>query len=254
MVKSTVPRPRIDEKQNLSEHKPQLHFNGLSANALKLIALFAMTVDHIGLTFFEDMEIFRIIGRISFPIFAYMIAEGCRYTRNRRNYFLRILLLGLLCQIVYFVTEQSLYQGALITLSLSILQIFTIQWAKQQKNGWWLPVIGILLIFFGTVWLPTRLSRTDFNFDYGFCGVLLPVWISLSDNRRIKLILMSVGLVALNFSIGAVQWWSLLALPIIALYNGRRGKYKMKYLFYIYYPLHLAIIYLVDLVISAILS
>lgn len=250
MLKSAV--TPITEKQNLTEHKSQPHFNGFSANALKLIALLAMTIDHIGLTFFADMEIFRVIGRISFPIFAYMIAEGCRYTHNRRNYFLRIFLLGLLCQIVYFVTEQSLYQGVLITLSLSVLLIFAIQWAKAQKNGWWLPVIGILLIFWSTVWFPKQLSHMDFNFDYGFWGVLLPVWISLSDNRCVKLILMSVGLVALNLSIGAVQWWSLLALPIIALYNGRRGKYKMKYLFYIYYPLHLAVIYLVDLLISEI--
>ncbi len=252
MLKSAV--TPIAEKQNPTERKPQPHCNGFSANALKLIALLAMTVDHIGLTFFADMEVFRVIGRISFPIFAYMIAEGCRYTHNRRNYFLRIFLLGLLCQIVYFVTEQSLYQGVLITLSLSVLLIFAIQWAKAQRNGWWLPVIGILLIFASTVLLPKQLSYTDFNFDYGFWGILLPVWISLSDNRRIKLILTGFGLVALNISIGAVQWWSLLALPILALYNGRRGKYKMKYLFYIYYPLHLAVIYLIDLFISVILT
>ncbi len=252
MIKSAV--TPIADKRNPTEHKSKLHFGGLSANALKLIALTAMTVDHIGLTFFEGTEIFRIIGRISFPIFAYMIAEGCRYTHNRRSYFLRVFLLGVLCQIVYFVTEQSLYQGVLITLSLSILQIFAIQWAKLRKNGWWLPVIGILLIFWSAVWLPKQLSYTDFNFDYGFWGILLPVWISLSDNRRVKLILTGFGLAALNLSIGAVQWWSLLALPIIALYNGQRGKYKMKYLFYIYYPLHLVVLYLINTVISAIFA
>ena len=60
----------------------------LSGNQLKLIALAAMTIDHIGAYLIPDMVIFRIIGRIAFPIFAYMLAEGCRYTRNRMKYML----------------------------------------------------------------------------------------------------------------------------------------------------------------------
>ena len=68
----------------------------LSSNALKLIALVSMTVDHIGLILFPQYRVLRIIGRIAFPIFAYMIAEGCRYTSNRIRYFLTIFLLTLL--------------------------------------------------------------------------------------------------------------------------------------------------------------
>ena len=61
---------------------------GLSGNSLKIIAAFAMLIDHVGIMFFPTVAIYRIIGRISFPIFAFMIAEGCRYTRNKLKYIL----------------------------------------------------------------------------------------------------------------------------------------------------------------------
>ena len=59
-------------------------FSGLTGNQLKLIALFAMTCDHVGLQLLPNVLILRILGRLALPIFAYMIAEGCRYTRNRK--------------------------------------------------------------------------------------------------------------------------------------------------------------------------
>ena len=59
---------------------------GLTGNQLKIIAMICMTVDHVGFILFPKQEIFRIIGRLAFPIFAYMIAEGCRYTRNYGRY------------------------------------------------------------------------------------------------------------------------------------------------------------------------
>ena len=59
---------------------------GLTNNQLKIIAMVSMALDHIGLLFFPDVMLFRALGRIAFPIFAYMIAEGCRYTKNRAKY------------------------------------------------------------------------------------------------------------------------------------------------------------------------
>ena len=59
-------------------------FPGLTGNQLKLIALITMTIDHIGFMLLPQVKILRAIGRIAFPIFAYMIAEGCQYTRNRK--------------------------------------------------------------------------------------------------------------------------------------------------------------------------
>ena len=99
----------------------------LSSNALKLIALVSMTVDHIGLILFPQYRVLRIIGRIAFPIFAYMIAEGCRYTSNRIRYFLTIFLLGAAVQVFFWLIRRSVYQHVLITFSMSIVLIFSVQ-------------------------------------------------------------------------------------------------------------------------------
>ncbi len=220
----------------------------LSGNHLKLLALISMTFDHVGLELLGNYLPFRVIGRLSFPIFAYMIAEGCRYTRSRKKYFLGIFLLGLLCQAAYFFAEGSLYQGILMTFSLSILLIYALQWARE-KGGLALlaPAAGLLAAAVLCVIVPNLLPGTDFAVDYGFWGVLLPVLISLSDKDWGKLALTALGLVCVSLSMGGIQWFSLFALIPLALYNGRRGKYRLKYLFYVYYPAHLAAIYLISL-------
>lgn len=228
------------------------NLTGLSANTLKLIALISMTVDHIGMVFFTDLEIFRIIGRVSFPIFAYMIAEGCLYTKNMRLYFWRIFLLGLLCQVVYFFTENSVYQCILITFSLSVLLIYTLQWVQKHRRGWWLLLSEILFVYLLTSVLPKYLPQTDFEIDYGFWGVMLPFCIYSMPDRRTKTIAAGFVLIALSISSGKTQWWCLLSLLLLTCYNGQRGKRKMKKLFYIYYPLHLTAIYLIDTLISTV--
>ena len=70
----------------------------LSGNMLKIIAAVTMLVDHAGILFFPSQNIYRIIGRLAFPIFAYMIAEGCKYTRNKIRYFAMIFGLAAVCQ------------------------------------------------------------------------------------------------------------------------------------------------------------
>ena len=96
---------------------------GLSGNALKLIAAAAMVADHVGYLFFPTVAALRIIGRLAFPIFAYMIAEGCGYTRNKLKYFLHVFLLAVICQIVYFVAARDTHMNILVTFSLAILLI-----------------------------------------------------------------------------------------------------------------------------------
>ena len=73
---------------------------GLSNNQLKILAIITMFIDHFGLQLFPQLKILRIIGRIALPIFAYMIAEGCFYTKNRLKYLLQLLILGLGCHIL----------------------------------------------------------------------------------------------------------------------------------------------------------
>ncbi|MBQ7313175.1 MAG: hypothetical protein IJW81_06290, partial [Clostridia bacterium] len=90
----------------------------MSSFVLKLIAAVTMFIDHAGLLLFPQWEIMRIIGRLAFPIYAFCIAEGFRYTKNRKLYFLRVFILGLMCQIVYTVVDRQLYLGILISFSI----------------------------------------------------------------------------------------------------------------------------------------
>jgi hypothetical protein len=71
---------------------------GLSASTLKIIACVFMVIDHIGVIILPDLLILRVLGRLSYPIFAYFLAEGCRYTRNKRKRFLLVLGLAVLCE------------------------------------------------------------------------------------------------------------------------------------------------------------
>ncbi len=221
---------------------------GLTGNQLKCIALAAMTADHIGVQLFPQVLFLRIIGRLALPIFAYMIAQGCRYTRNKTRYILTIAAVALLCQIVYFFAMGSMYQCILVTFSLSILLIFSLDAAMKRKN---FANVAIAALAFLTVWfisdmLPRYLP--GFYVDYGFFGILLPVLIWLGKDKWQSIGLCGIGLVLLSMG-NSIQWFSLLTLPLLALYNGTRGKWKLKYLFYIYYPAHLALIYLISLVI-----
>ena len=104
---------------------------GLSGNALKIIAAITMLIDHVGIMFFPGVAIFRIIGRLSFPIFAFMIAEGCRYTRNKLRYFAGIFTLATLCQLVYFIYNGDTYMSVLVTFSLSILTVYALGYFKE---------------------------------------------------------------------------------------------------------------------------
>lgn len=217
---------------------------GLTGNQLKIIAMITMTLDHVGLMFFPGNEMFRILGRLAMPIYAYMIAEGCRYTHDRKKYFLRLFGLGALCQVVYFVAMGSLYQCILITFSLSVASVFAIDWGVKRGN--WMALLTTWTVMLGILFvcdiLPMLLPGTDYAVDYGRYGVALPVLIWFGRTKKERLLLMTVGLVLLAFHYGGTQWYALLALPLLALYNGQRGKIRMGKLFYIYYPLHLVIL------------
>jgi len=215
-------------------------YSGLTGNQLKIIALISMTCDHVGLQLFPDVLLLRIIGRLALPIFAYMIAEGCRYTRSRKKYLLRMAGLAALCQVVYFFAMGSLYQCILVTFSLSLCLIYALD--DLQREGSMasrLLAIGVFVaVLFLCVGMPLILP--GFEIDYGFFGVLLPVLIYFG--RPVHHFLLA-GTILLCFTYGGTQWWSLLAIPLLGQYNDQRGKYPIGKLFYIYYPLHLVVIY-----------
>ena len=220
---------------------------GLSGNQLKLIALIAMTLDHIGAYLLPQHQILRIIGRLALPMYAFLIAEGCHYTRNKLKYLGLMATLALGCQLVYFFVMNSLYMCILVTFSLSILLIYALQYVQRAKSAW--SCILFFLALAGAYFLCNKLPQRipGFDIDYGLEGVLLPVFFAMGSTKSQKLLGGSVGMCALALARSSIQWYSLLALPLLALYSGRRGKGDYKYLFYIYYPLHLAAIYGVSL-------
>ena len=235
----------IDAPQAKKSLFPQLFTN----NQLKILALIAMTADHVGLQLLPQFGFLRIIGRLAFPIFAYMIAEGCQYTKNRKKYLLTLAAMALLFQLVYFFAMDSVYQGIFVTFTLSVSLIFAIDHAKERRTvSSCLLAVGVLLaiVFLCSV-LPRLWTTSDFAVDYGPCGVLLPSVVYFERRRAGKLIMTALLLTLLALEWGGTQWFALLAIIPLACYNGKRGKYKMKNLFYIYYPAHLVVIYLLDM-------
>ena len=87
----------------------------LSGNVLKIIAAISMVIDHIGVMFFPYVKIYRILGRLAYPIFAFMIAEGCKYTKNQLKYFFTIFVFAVVIQLVYYLYSKDTYMSILIT-------------------------------------------------------------------------------------------------------------------------------------------
>lgn len=218
---------------------------GLSNNQLKGIALVSMTLDHIGAYLLPQVVWLRIVGRLAFPIFAYMIAEGCSHTRNMGKYFATMGLFALVCQIVDFLATGSLYQSILVTFSLSIGLIWLLQQVRAKGRLLWsaLALIGIVGVYFLCQILPGLLPGTDFSVDYGFIGVLVPLVVYLGKDKNQRLLYLLLALTMLSTGLVRLQWYCLLAVPLLWLYNGQRGKWNLKWLFYIYYPAHLVAIY-----------
>ena len=235
-------------------------FGFLSGNILKLIACITMAIDHVGVVFFPGQKIFRIIGRIAFPIFAFMVAEGCKYTKNRLRYFLTIFLLGAVFQVVYYVAEKSLLMNIFITLSLSILIIYALDLVKEsiiEEKSWQKIALSgcvLMLVVLGSVLICKKIS-----INYGIWGVMLPVFASIFNFRKresvklnelskknfiyLNLLIFTVGLVLLAVNTVKIQYYSLIAIPLLLLYSGKRGKRNFKYFYYAFYPAHLVIIY-----------
>ena len=223
---------------------------GFTNNQLKIIAMISMLLDHVGVALFPQVRWLRIAGRLAYPIFAYMIAEGCVHTKNRTRYFLQIAGLATVCQLVYYIAEGSLYQSILVTFSLSILCIYAIDIFQKHKG---IFSGALAMIVFGVATYACRVlprKIAGFDIDYGFLGVMLPVVVFLVPNKMGKLCAAGVLLVAMCSSyLNDIQWFALLALPLLLFYNEKRGKARLKYLFYIFYPAHLVAIHLIDMLI-----
>ena len=227
----------------------------LSGNALKIIAAISMFIDHFGAIFFPRVALLRAIGRLAFPIFAYMIAEGCRYTKHRLRYFLTVALMGAGYTAVYYIYDRTLYLCILVTFALSIMMIYALELLKNElfvpeRRVWRIALAA--LVFLASVSF-TYVLNLFVKIDYGFYGCLTPVLVSIflppRENApafydtvgklRLELLGLAIGIAALYIAYGGIRYYAFLAIPLVFLYSGKRGKHKMKYFFYIFYPAHL---------------
>lgn len=203
------------------------YFNSFT---LKGIALVTMLLDHIGVILFPEHLWLRYLGRLSFPIFCFLVVQGYRYTQNFKKYVLRLLVFALITEPIYDRAFLGTYwsmerQNVLITFILGLLMLYVYERVKEPYQ------MFSLVAFFALAYL--------LKADYGIYGLLLILLLYLSFNNKAK-------------EAGAIVIWNLLYLPsfqvlgglssfFIYFYNGKRGP-KMKYFFYVFYPLHLFIL------------
>ncbi len=203
-----------------------------------------MTIDHIGIILYEEYIILRIIGRLSFPIFCYLLVLGVESTRNWKNYFTRLFIFALISQIPYFLVfgfnpfEQL---NIFFTLSFGVLFLYC-----YNKN--------ILLALLPVV------ASVILNVDYSLYGIAMMgcIFVLKKDVKKgvVALILLNILFYIPNIA-QYTQMFSLFAIPIILLHqNGPLKIERMvnwttvysslrKYAFYAYYPLHLALFFLI---------
>lgn len=242
----------------------------MTSNVLKLIACITMLCDHIGYQMqaynigsYETANFLRIFGRISFPIFAFLIAEGFKHTKNVTKYALRLFVAGLISEIPYnlcfhksFVFGNSLNVMFTFFISLVALIFADMCIKASKKEVRFLFAVPILSACYFAEVLGT---------DYGFWGVLLVFLFYLSDSdSQIRkkllalpvLLLFSARSVVFNYIDGNVisnwdeiQLFALLSCVPILFYNGKSGRGRLKsakkYLFYLFYPAHLIVLHFI---------
>lgn len=248
----------------------RFYFGFLSGNALKILACLLMLVDHIGMIFFPDVSALRAVGRLSMPIFAFMFAEGCHYTRRKARHFALVFALGLVTSAGASLINGRAEGNILITFSLSCLIIYSLALLKGAAFARRGKVIAassaaLALSLGAAIYL---CCFSPLHIEYGLAGVLLPVTVRLSDfksygargllaeiyNPATVYTLFLIGLAALTAALGGSQAYCLLAIVPLLMYSGKRGRLRLKYLFYIFYPAHLAVLYAVYFALSPALT
>lgn len=238
----------------------------MTRNTLKIIACVTMLIDHIGVILFPDILILRLIGRTAMPLFAFFIGEGCIHTRNRKKYFLQLFILGLICQCAYIAESlitksgNGLYLNILLTFSCSVILcccLLNFLEAREKNENKKAIISGALFLVLSAMiylisTLPSKIG-IPLTFDYGFGGIILPIFVLFSKDKKGKLLSFSLGLIlmvfTLNYSNSLLSLCSFIPLILLFFYNGKNGKTALKWSFYLFYPLHLAILYLISLLI-----
>jgi len=224
----------------------------LNSDAIKIIAIIAMTIDHSAWTFFPgfrtDLPILslHIIGRLTAPIMMFCIVEGYYHTRDIKKYILRLFILAFFSHFAYALLPTP-GKMAMSQNDLNFFDQTSVIWAyslgllaltidKSIKNWYKHIIIGMcLIVAFIADWSsPAALSILYMGKAYGNVKKQM-CWLMLFIAMYAI-----VYMIFLNVIYGIIQLFVILAIPIICSYNGQKG--KIKWFFYIYYPLHMIIL------------
>ena len=221
----------------------------LSRDVLKIIAVLAMLIDHIGKLFFPEVLFLQILGRLAFPIFAFFIAEGFYYTKNKVQYLFTILVFAVIAQIPYNFLWHGL--NVLFTFICALVLLFLWEASKRLE----LAEKVILRVITWLVFLILSFLALVLRIDYQWYGILLPfVFYLFRERGLLKFLLFAIMTVlfviqlcctvypAINFNT-FIQLFALLSILPLSFYdNQRKSNKKIKYLFYVFYPLHLVVL------------
>ncbi len=214
----------------------------MSSLALKLTALLTMIIDHYGAIFQNDIIIYRIIGRLAFPIYCFLLVEGYIHTSNVKKYLTRLLAFAFISEIPFDLAFYGQigfeHQNIFFTLFIGLSAIYFIDKKEAKYNNNAMIIIAAAVL--------ATLIRTD----YQFIGIIyiLGFYFTRNQPKEKKLLFVALIMFVVNIAAGWLQQFSLIALIVIYLYNNKQGK-KSKFLqmsFYIAYPLHLLIFYLIN--------
>lgn len=226
---------------------------GLSGSSLKLIAVITMLIDHIGAAvlarglvmglwspeLYGVYSAMRIIGRVAFPIYCFLLVEGFEHTRDRKKYALRLLLFAIISEVPFDLAFKSKvlefsYQNVFFTLFIGLITIMVIR-VVEEKQEWqpWLKTTAIIAIGLAGMAIAYLLKT-----DYDAMGVMCILALYLFRRTR------GLQILAGCITFGSFELPALVAFIPIAFYNGKRG-WNIKYFFYVFYPLHLLVLYLI---------
>lgn len=220
---------------------------------LKLIAMITMFIDHMAAILLPSEStawlVCRSIGRLAFPIFCFLLVEGFLHTHNVKKYLARLLLFALISEIPFDLafTSRSIHNGFLLHqnifftlfIGLAVIYGLSITSTVFAKNIVIDKLLQSLLILTGCF------IAYKLNTDYEYMGVLMIVAFYLLRNNKILLVLAVLSVNTL-FGLG-IQTLGAVSMMFILTYNGKRGRQGNKYLFYVFYPAHIFVLYLISL-------
>ena len=206
----------------------------LNGSWLKVIAILSMTIDHIayyyGVSNPYVYDLMRTIGRIAFPTFAFLLAEGYVHTRNRQRYMLSLFTFAILSEIPWILLNHDNSHNVLFTLLAGVIGMYIIE---TSRNKW------VTLTFLILIGCSTLIAETDYSLN----GYVLTLLFFMFRGRPSLQVLFGLPLMYEYGMMGIVM-----AFAVIFLYNGERGFIHgkpAKYAFYAFYPAHLMLIYLI---------